>query len=236
MLLPLLQAQAADNHQGIRDSLAKLLPGVTPDSIEATSVPGLYEVVFGPRLVYMTEDGRYLIQGSIIDTQTRENLTEPRVMEAKIHAIDQVGEANMLIYSPPEGVKAKHRVNVFTDIDCGYCRKLHSEMARYNELGIEIRYLFYPRAGVGSKSYEKAVSVWCAEDRFQAMNEAKAGKTIESRLDCKNPVEKHMLLGELVGVSGTPALVLSDGQLIPGYVPADRLAKVLDERAQAQNQ
>jgi thiol:disulfide interchange protein DsbC len=163
--------------------------------------------------------------------QTRENITEPRLMKAKIEAVEAVGVDNMLIFSPPEGTAVKHRVSVFTDIDCGYCRKLHAEMADYNKDGIEIRYLFYPRAGRGTESYKKAVRVWCAKDRLKAMDIAKAGNPVTgSNTDCENPVDDHMSLGAMVGVSGTPALVLDDGQLVPGYVPADRLIKMLDAR------
>ena len=220
----------------ISNSLSVLLPGVVPDSVNKTPVPGIYEIVFGPRIVYMTADGKFLLQGNIIDLETRENLTEPRLMEAKIAAIKKVGDENMIIYSPPKGTEKKHQVNVFTDIDCGYCRKLHSEMADYNKSGIEIRYLFYPRAGKGTESYLKAQRVWCAKDRHAAMDIAKSGKPVpDSNTDCVTPVDDHMMLGTLIGVSGTPALVLNDGKLVPGYVPADRLIQLLDARKSAQN-
>jgi len=224
------KAENSEAVQNIKKNLLTLIP-VEPDQINKTPVDGLYEVMYGPRLVYVTADGRFLLQGSIIDMQTRENITEPRLMKAKIEAVEAVGVDNMLIFSPPKGTEVKHRVNVFTDIDCGYCRKLHAEMADYNKSGIEIRYLFYPRAGVGSESYKKAVRVWCAADRLEAMNIAKAGNPVTgSNTDCKNPVEDHLGLGAMVGVTGTPALVLDDGQLVPGYVPADRLIKLLDAR------
>lgn len=229
------EAASAEVQDRIKNSLTVLLPNVMPDSINKTPLENVYEVVFGPRLVYMTGDGKYLMQGSIIDLETRENLTEPRLLEAKAAAIRKVGEGNMVIYSPPPGVAMKHRVNVFTDIDCGYCRKLHSEMADYNKAGIEIRYLFFPRAGKGSPSYEKAVQVWCADDRLAAMDTAKAGKDVNAPVSCDNPVDDHLVLGTLIGVSGTPAMVLEDGQLVPGYVPADRLLTVLDAREPAAN-
>ena len=227
-----LQAAEVDAKilQNIEKSLDLLLPGIKPDSVLKTPVAGIYEVMFGPKVVYMSEDGRFLIQGSIVDLQTRENLTEPRVMEAKIQAIESVGNDNMVVYSPSQGTAVKHRVNVFTDIDCGYCRKLHEQMDEYNKMGIEIRYLFFPRAGKGSESYRKAVQVWCADDKRAAMDIAKSGAALTGKDDCENPVDDHMMLGSLVGVSGTPALVLDDGQLVPGYVPPDRLIKVLDAR------
>jgi len=118
---------------------------------------------------------------------------------------------------------------VFTDIDCGYCRKLHADMDKYNAQGIRVRYLFYPRAGLRSESYRKAVSVWCADDRKAAMTAAKTGRPLPAR-SCVNPVADQYNLGRQLGVRGTPALVLEDGEIIPGYVPPDKLRTMLDDR------
>jgi thiol:disulfide interchange protein DsbC len=123
---------------------------------------------------------------------------------------------------------------VFTDIDCGYCRKLHSQIKDYDRQGIQIRYLFYPRAGMDSESARKAEAVWCAKDRHQAMSDAKRGKSVSYRR-CDNPVREHYLLGQAVGVTGTPALVLENGELIPGYIPPNRLRRLLDEKFPAEN-
>ena len=210
----------------IRNSLKILLPGILPDEIRATPLDNLYEVTFGGRLVYLTADGRYLIQGKMIDLETRTEITEDRLSELKSAALAKVGEDRMIIYGPED---AKDTVTVFTDIDCGFCRKLHGEMARYNEENIRIRYLFYPRAGIGSDSYNKAVSVWCADDRRAAMDKAKAGKDVPAKT-CDNPVQEHYELGQTMRISGTPALLLEDGEMIPGYVPAHKLRRALDER------
>jgi thiol:disulfide interchange protein DsbC len=220
------QEVSQDIQDQIRNSLKILLPGIKPDEIRATPLDNLYEVTFGGRLVYLTADGRYLIQGKMIDLETRKEITEERLSELKMAALAEVGEDQMVIYGPED---AKDTVTVFTDIDCGYCRKLHSEMARYNEAGIRIRYLFYPRAGIGSESYDKAVSVWCADDRKVAMNQAKAGQEIPART-CENPVDEHYALGQTMRVTGTPALLLEGGEMVPGYVPADKLRKALDAR------
>jgi thiol:disulfide interchange protein DsbC len=211
----------------VRAGIGKLLPDVKPDSVAASPVPGLYEVVMGPRLFYVSEDGRYLIQGNVIDIQSRENITEAKLATAKKAAMEQMGEDKMVIFGPE---KPEHTITVFTDIDCGYCRKLHSEIEDYNKEGISVRYLFFPRAGVGSPSYEKAVSVWCADDRKQALTDSKAGKAVETKT-CDNPVQDHMLLGQAMGVTGTPAVVLEDGEMLPGYVPAKRMAKFLNADA-----
>jgi thiol:disulfide interchange protein DsbC len=211
----------------IRTSLARELPTLKPDSISPSPIQGLYEVMMGPRLIYMSADGKYLMAGDVSDIQSGKNLTEPKLRAAKLKAVNNVGEGNMIVFGPAD---AKHTISVFTDIDCGYCRKLHSEMDAYNAAGIQIRYLFYPRAGVGSESYNKGVSVWCADDRKQAMTDAKGGKKLDNKT-CANPVSDHYKLGQLLSLRGTPALMLDDGEMIPGYVPAKRLKKMLDERA-----
>jgi thiol:disulfide interchange protein DsbC len=229
-LLLAVSAQAQEVSQDVQDkirnSLKILLPGIQPDEIRATPLDNLYEVTFGGRLVYLTADGRYLIQGKIIDLETRTEITEARLSELKMAALAKVGEDQMVIFGPED---AKDTVTVFTDIDCGFCRKLHAEMDRYNEEGIRIRYLFYPRAGIGSDSYQKAVSVWCADDRKAAMDKAKSGQDVETRT-CENPVEAHYELGQTMRVTGTPALILEGGEMVPGYVPAHKLRKALDER------
>ena len=208
-------------------NLKMMVPGLTDASVSFAPVPGLYEVVVGTDVLYVTQDGRYLIQGSIIDLETRENLTAPRVAQVAAEAIEALGEENMVIYEPKE---TKHTVTVFTDIDCGYCRKLHSQMDDYLAYGIRIRYLFYPRAGIQSESARKAEAVWCADDRNAAMTIAKTGQKVEMK-DCDNPVSNHYALGEQMGIRGTPALILEDGEKLPGYVPPDRLNQYLVGRA-----
>lgn len=210
----------------IKARLGKLLPEYKIDSIDKTPVSGLYEVVMGPQVIYVSGDGKYMIQGRLIDLANREDLTEPRRAAARIAAVDKIGEDNMVIFAPE---KYDHTVTVFTDIDCGYCRKLHREIDSYGDAGIRVRYVFYPRAGIGSDSFKKAVAVWCAEDRRQAMTDAKSGIELESK-GCDNPVKEHMELGELLGVSGTPAILLESGDMIPGYVPAKRLLGILEAK------
>ena len=204
--------------------MANLFPGQQPDAVAETPVDGLYEVVMGPRVLYLSADGRYLINGSIIDLSEKKNITEPRKALARVSAIDGIGEDKMIVFSPKQ---FDHTVTVFTDIDCGYCRKLHREIADYNENGIRVRYLMYPRAGIDSESYNKAVSVWCSGDRAESLTIAKQGGRVDSGT-CENPVTEHMLMGELLGINGTPAIVSDRGEMMPGYVPAERLRKHLD--------
>ena len=221
------EAAPADVAKRIQASVAKLDPDMKVDGVRATPVAGLYEVAIGPRLVYVTGDGRYLIQGSIADLDKREDITEPRRNAIRLDAINRISEDEMVVFGPKD---AKYTVTVFTDIDCGFCRRLHAEIAKFNANDIRVRYLFMPRAGKGSESYDKAVAVWCAKDRQQAMTDAKAGKEVPKGT-CDNPVEEHLALAEMVGVTGTPALVLPDGELLPGYVPAERLKAMLAAQA-----
>jgi thiol:disulfide interchange protein DsbC len=195
------------------------------DSVAPSPVPGLYEVMIGATIFYVTADGKYLLNGNLIDVEKREDLTSAKEAGVKAKLIEDIGEENMVIFAPE---KYQHTVTVFTDIDCGYCRKLHAEVGKYNDLGIRVRYLMFPRAGQGSPAYRKAVSVFCASDRNTAMTRAKAGQEIEMK-DCENPVDQEYALGQELGVTGTPAIFLESGDLIPGYVPADRMAAILEK-------
>jgi len=208
----------------IRENISRLLPNMALEKVTVSPISGLYEVTVGPRIFYVSEDGRYLIQGNMLDLNTREDLTEIKQAQAKKAALAKFSDSKMIVFAPE---KSKHVVTVFTDIDCGYCRKLHNEIDSYLKEGITVRYLLFPRAGVGSPSYDKAVSVWCAVDRKQALTDAKAGKDVSSR-KCDNPINEHMKLGELMGVTGTPSIILEDGHLLPGYLTADRMSAYLN--------
>ncbi|MCK9531370.1 MAG: DsbC family protein [Gammaproteobacteria bacterium] len=212
-----------DDQATIRQALAKVIPE-DPDTVQKTPVNGLYEVSYGTQLFYVSADGRFLLQGDLVDLKSRTNLTEGRRSTARLSALEKA-EASMIVYKPKG--QTKHTVSVFTDIDCPYCRKLHDGMKEMNDLGIEVRYLAYPRAGAGSASWKKAASVWCAKDRNKAMDTAKGMGDVEPAT-CDDPVAAHMALGQALGVSGTPALVLEDGRMVPGYMPPERLLQVLE--------
>ena len=212
----------------IRGALAKAIPDVKIDSVTPSPIDGLYEVMTGTQLMYVTGDGRYFFDGRIVDLKTRTDISEPRLAAARQQAVAKIDEENMVIFAPDD---YKHTVTVFTDIDCGYCRKLHSQIDQYGEEGIRVRYLFYPRAGKGSSAYKDAVSVWCADDRQAAMTDAKSGKEVEAKT-CDNPVDEHMALGGDLGLRGTPALVLESGDMVPGYVDPKRLSALLEKSGQ----
>ncbi len=229
-LVTLPAAQAATGNDGLaqaRDNIRAIFPELKPEAIQPTPIPGLYQVTLGANLVYLSGDARYAVQGSIIDLKTRSNLTEQARTRLRREAIAAVPEDQMIVFSPKD---PKHTVTVFTDIDCGYCRKLHSQIQDYMKQGIKVRYLFYPRAGLGSESARKAEAVWCARDRRKALTLAKQGKPIEMKT-CKNPVAHDFQLGQELGVTGTPSIITEDGELIPGYVPPQRLRQILDQLA-----
>jgi thiol:disulfide interchange protein DsbC len=222
---------AADEAATIRAALAKVLPEFKPTSVQPTPIKGMYQVEIGPQVMFVTGDGRYLIDGAIVDLNTRENIAESAQDKARLRAIDAIGEDNMIVFDAPD---PKHTVTVFTDIDCGYCRKLHSQIDEYNAEGISVRYMFFPRSGANSPSFDKAVSVWCADDQQDAMTRAKSGTKLP-KADCRNPVEQHMELGNMMSIRGTPAIVTDTGQMVPGYVEPKRLAQMLEQQRNASN-
>jgi thiol:disulfide interchange protein DsbC len=204
--------------------LQAVVNGEQPDSVTPTAIPGLFEVILGGQVFYLSEDGRFVLQGDLLDLDSRANLTDRRRGELRGKAIGTINEKDMVVFAPDAATQ--HTVTVFTDIDCGYCRKMHSQMAAYNKEGIKIRYLMFPREGVNSDSFNKAVAVWCADDRQDAMTKAKRGEEI-ARKTCDNPVEAQFELGQKLGVRGTPSMILEDGEMIPGYVPPTQLAQLL---------
>lgn len=215
----------ADEMADIEKALDKLVPELKADSISPSAVDGLYEVVFGTRVFYISADGRYFLQGNILDTQTKVSLTDAKETTLRAGLIQSMDESGLIVFSPES---PKHTITVFTDIDCGYCRKLHREIQAYIDAGIAVRYAAYPRSGPNTPSYFKAVSVWCGEDQRALMTQAKNGEKFDQS-KCDNPVDGHMKIASQIGISGTPTIILEDGTLMPGYVPAKRLLQALEQ-------
>ena len=204
-----------------------LRPDIPIEGASATPIPGIYALELpGGTVFYGTEDGRYLFAGDMYELGETGlvNLAEAKRIGKRKALMDTVAVEDMVVFAPKGPTKAV--VNVFTDVDCGYCQKLHLEVPQLNAMGVEVRYLAYPRAGVGSASYSKIVSAWCADDPNEAITKLKAREQIAT-LTCKNPVAEHFDLGREMGVSGTPAIVTEDGRLLPGYMPAADLAKTV---------
>lgn len=221
-------ADEAQDIARIKARLGEIFPQDPPESIKATPVPEWYEVMYGAEVLYLSADGRYVLQGSLIDLETREDLTEAARMRVRASILKDLDESQMIAFSPPD---PRHTLTVFTDIDCGYCRKFHAEMEQLNGYGIKVRYMMFPRSGANTPSYQKAINVWCAEDQQTSMTRAKAGESVP-QADCKNPVKAQLAMGKQLGVTGTPALFTEDGALIPGYRPAKDLADTLDSASE----
>ena len=207
-------------------SLGKVLTDSEITSIKTSPVPGLYEVMLGATVLYMTGDGRYTVRGDIIDLQSRTNLTEDRRQEARIAGF--AAQAPRTIEFAPEAGNVKTTLYVFTDLDCGSCRKLHTEVPALNAAGIAVRYLAFPRSGLKSESYDKAVAVWCAKDPRAALTAAKQGQK-PVKASCDNPVASQFDFGQAIGVQGTPAVFGENGEELGGYLPAPELIKMLKE-------
>jgi thiol:disulfide interchange protein DsbC len=220
-------ANADDDYSAVEERIRALAPNAGSIAVSETPIDGVLMVQIGGEIVYASADGKYLIQGRVVDMETREDLTESAKAGLRKELLVGIDTSRQIAFAPEEPA---YELMVFTDIDCGYCRKLHAQMAEYNEQGISIRYMAFPRAGIGSRSYEKAVSVWCAEDQQEAMTQAKAGSDPDPQ-QCDNPIAEQYQLGIELGVTGTPALLTSSGQLIPGYVPPDQLRQRLDRMA-----
>jgi thiol:disulfide interchange protein DsbC len=222
-LAALLLTVAHADETAIKKALEKSMPTAKIESVKPSEIKGLYEVVLGANIYYASEDGKYLLQGRLIDVANRMDLTEQRMGATRKAALEKMGTDNMIVFKPKIG---KYKVSVFTDIDCGYCRKLHSEIDQYLAEGITIQYLFFPRAGKGSDSYDKAVSVWCAKDRNAALTAAKKDQKLDKKT-CANPVDKHMQLAADFDVKGTPMIVTDGGNIWPGYLPAKQLVEFI---------
>jgi thiol:disulfide interchange protein DsbC len=203
-----------------RIELSKKLQGSEPKDFAPTPIPGIYEYTKGADIGYVTADGKYYFGGDLYEIEGQKNVSELHRGGLRARLLASVAEKDMIVFSPKD---PKYTINVFTDLDCQYCRKLHSEIAELNRLGIRVRYLAYPRSGPGTESWQKAEAVWCAADRNDALTRAKLGQSVPGQSCSANPVAREFALGNALGVNGTPGIVTSSGHYIGGYEPPKRL-------------
>lgn len=218
-----------------RIALAAKIPGAKPEDLRVTPVPGIFELTHGTDISYITADAAYVFAGDLYQvTKTGDfpNLSEDRRRETRLTMLAKVPESQMLVFGP---ANAAHTITVFTDVDCSYCRQLHSQIADYNRLGVRVRYMFYPRTGPDTESWAKAETVWCSTDRKATFTRAKQGKKLDVKKSCPgSPVAREYALGQEIGLTGTPGIVLESGELIPGYLaPPDMLAHINESAAKA---
>lgn len=216
----------ADPPADPRAAIASKIPGVRAEDLRPSPIAGVYELSRGADIAYVSSDAKYAISGDLIDLARNDNLTETRRRDVRAKLIGAIPESEMVVFGPRD---PKYTVTVFTDVDCAYCRQLHSQIADYNRLGIRVRYLFYPRTGPNTESWTKAEEVWCSSNRNEALTLAKRGAALQAKACPNNPVARHYALGRDFGLQGTPAIVLADGELIGGYMPPAELAQHLKE-------
>ncbi|MDN3651872.1 bifunctional protein-disulfide isomerase/oxidoreductase DsbC [Thalassotalea ponticola] len=214
----------ADNEQ-ISKQFDKV--GLSVESVTPSKVDGLYEVFTPQGLFYASKDGQFLIQGKVYQLQEQGivSLTENSLAAKRIDGMKQFNDSMIVFPAADE----KYQVTIFTDLTCGYCRRLHNQMQQYNEAGITVRYLAFPRGGLNSPSYNDIRSVWCSEDQQSAMTRAKGGAQIAQKV-CDQPVAEQYQFGRKIGVSGTPAIMLENGTMVPGYRSPEELKALLDKQ------
>lgn len=216
----------------IERSVASLFNGAKPRSVTESVIPGLYEVAVAGGVFYTTENGQYFLNGEMIEVEGRRSLTAAARDKARAEMMDLLDPKEAIIFKSKG--KPKEVLNVFTDVECGYCRELHKHVQAYNDKGYEIRYFPWPRSGVQGPVFDEMVSVWCASNKQAALTAAKEGRPPPSKT-CDNPVTKYFNLGMEFGVNGTPAIYLSTGEQVGGYVPPENIDAEV-EKVRAQNQ
>jgi thiol:disulfide interchange protein DsbC len=217
--------------QVVRAALQKFAPGVQVDEIAPSALPGFYQVIASGQLVYVSTDGKYMLNGDLVDLGAKRNLSERAWADFRKAELAKVPATQRIVFAPPH---PKYTVTVFSDVNCGYCRMFHSHIKQFNDEGIAVEYLAWPRegvtdtAGVPTETYKEMVSVWCAADRKAAFTAAKLGKAPKPA-DCANPVKDEYELGVRLGVNGTPMVLGPDGMVLGGYVAPDKLLKMLQK-------
>ncbi len=221
-------ACAADtdpNLEAVQEKVTGMFDGIEPEDISSSPVDGWYTVQKGSIVAYISADGRYLLQGDLIDLDSQVNLSEVSRNDSRRELIAALQDEQAILFSPSD---VKHSVTIFTDIDCGYCRKLHAQIDGYLERGIEVRYVLYPRNGPASRAWSTSEDVWCSRDRGEALTAAKLDREFQTSKCDASMISTHYMLGQDVGLSGTPAIVFEDGTLVGGYLPPAALASRLE--------
>jgi thiol:disulfide interchange protein DsbC len=225
---PAWSADSAEVPAEERERLAEMFESIDPENVKSSPLDGWYTIQKGSLVAYISQDGRYLLQGDLIDLDTKVNLSELSRTDARRDLMSELANDEVIMFSPDE---VKYSVAIFTDVDCTYCRRLHSQIEQYMANGIEVRYLLYPRGGPASAAWNTSEAVWCAKDRSEALTMAKLDREFESANCDASIVQDHYVLGQEVGLAGTPAIVLDDGELIAGYLPPDALKARLEQKA-----
>ncbi|MBL10929.1 MAG: hypothetical protein CL402_10520 [Acidiferrobacteraceae bacterium] len=210
--------------EAVTQAVAQIFSDVDPSSVKASPIPNLFVVVIGTNVIYITDDGRYAISGDMIELESGKNLAEGVRSNIRKNIVSGLDKSGLIIYSPAQ---IRTTITVFTDITCPYCVRFHQEIGDLLKAGIRVQYAGFPRAGIPSKANDALVSVWCSDDPEKAMTNAKAGNYVEERV-CDTSIDKHLEIAERIGIRGTPTIVLENGEIIPGFVPAEEIIRAID--------
>ena len=213
----------------VRAEIARRLD-VKMEDVRPSPIDGLYVVQSGTEVGYVSEDGRFYVDGDVFDMTSKHNLTEDLRKQGRLAILAGIKDADAIVFSPAGPVR--HTLTVFTDVDCQYCRRMHQEIAEFNRLGFRVRYLMYPRSGPDTDGWRKAESVWCSPDRKEALTRAKRGEALKAA-KCETPVAAQYELGRKLGIHGTPGIFTDTGEYLAGYMPPANMAEYLSEPAVA---
>ena len=205
----------------VRDALHALDARIPIEQIGPAPIPGFREVVAAGQVVYVSDDGKYMFRGGLLDIARRVDLGEAAMAKVRKAVLATLPESDRIVFAP--NGPARYTVIVLTDVECGFCRKFHSDIAKYNALGIRVEYIAYPRAGLASDDYRKMVAVWCAPDRQAALTAAKNDRPVPMGACTRTPVDMQYRAGQRMGLEGTPMILAPDGRMVSSYLPPDKL-------------
>ena len=208
----------------ISAKLENILPAdAVIESIEPSIFDGIYKVYYGDlQPIYVSQDGNFFIYGDMYQINSNRiiNITNEETKSRRVDLLSSIPSNELIIFKSKNEISA---ITVFTDVDCGYCRKLHSQISEYNKVGITVKYAAFPRSGIGTQTFTRMVGAWCADDPKKVITDLKNDKKLNLDFCDDQPIAKHYVVGQKLGISGTPAIITSDGELIPGYVSPEEL-------------
>jgi thiol:disulfide interchange protein DsbC len=215
------------------NKLKPFFPEIKAENISPSQLDGYYEVILTDPFIdvmYISIDGKYVIQGAVTDLELMTNISTNRINSIKLNILESISDSDKIVFKAKE---EKYVINVFTDVDCPYCAKLHANMRQMNDLGITVKYLASPLEQLHPNAQSAMEKIWCAEDRELAMHNYKSKRYLPDSPDCINPVSEQLAISKQLGVNGTPSIFFENGTNLPGYLPPnDILNRILQTVAQ----
>lgn len=219
---------AADDSASVKQKLIAQVPELKDATVLPTPIAGVYSVQHGAFIFYTSSDAKYVMRGQLLNLADKRNLTEESIMKFRETEFKKLADKDTMVYMPASG-KYTHTITVFTDVDCQYCQKLHTQLPQALAAGIRVRYVFFPRSGIDTPSFNKAVHAWCNQQAPGELEQMMKGEMPAKLMTCVNPIAKHFDLATSLGLQGTPSILLADGTLIPGLVPVEDLIKLVKD-------